>query len=228
MYCNGIEFLNIISSQLNYLFIVESQYRELYRFINSTSLSVVSLSSSKVLENPKQDERSTLLKFIFDLPMLSELYLDTFYLKFLGEAPIVPTRAPNIRNCLRHIMLSIDLTDLAQISYALLFIQCFFNLQMLQIWVHDTCNSAEDVLNYLEAPHNFGRPLPNLKQIVIRWFNGSKPELLLIKLLFAATPSLVRMSIKKERNFSSIQERNITTELMRYPRASPKAELIYL
>ncbi|KAK4376875.1 hypothetical protein RND71_003171 [Anisodus tanguticus] len=100
----------------------------------------------------------------------------------LGEAPVVSRIAPVVRNCLSHILLNIELTNLAQISYALLFIQCFFNLQMLQIWglletialptkveIDDTCNSAQDVLNYLKATHNFSRALPNMEQGLESW-----------------------------------------------------------
>ncbi|KAK4376872.1 hypothetical protein RND71_003168 [Anisodus tanguticus] len=182
------------------------------------------LNKRLALEVESEDRLSNMprnvIEYILDLMPIQDAARTSILV--LGEAPVVPRIAPVVRNCLSHILLNIELTNLAQISYALLFIQCFFNLQMLQIWIDDTCSSAEDVLNYLKAPHNFGRALPNLEQVIIRRFNGSKPELLLIKLLFAAIPSLVRMSIEKERNFSSIQERNIIIELMRYPRASPK------
>lgn len=81
MYCWGTESLNIVSPQLSYLFVVESHYLDLSCFMKCTNLAVVSLSLCKVVENSKQNERSILLKFIFGLPMLEKLYLDTFYLK---------------------------------------------------------------------------------------------------------------------------------------------------
>ncbi|XP_075096145.1 F-box/FBD/LRR-repeat protein At1g13570-like [Nicotiana tabacum] len=227
MYCWGTESLNIVSPKLSYLFVVESHYLDLSSFMKCSNLAVVSLSLCKVVENPRQYERSTLLKFIFGLPMLEKLYLDTFYLKFLGEDPF-PRSLPVVQNCLRHMMLSLALSNLAQVSFALHFIPCFHNSKTLQIWVFDTGNHADDVLNYLEKLKNLDRPIPNLEQVVIRSFTGSKPELLFIKLLFAATPSLIRMSIERDRIFTSTEDRKITGELMRYPRASSKAELFYL
>ncbi|KAG5608168.1 hypothetical protein H5410_019449 [Solanum commersonii] len=56
-------------------------------------------------------------------------------------------------------------------------------------------------------------------------FRGSKSELMFINLVFARAPSLVRMNIKLSKGAK--EERHITKEFMRFPRASPKAELFY-
>ncbi|XP_060185447.1 uncharacterized protein LOC132614907 [Lycium barbarum] len=117
---------------------------------------------------------------------------------------------------------------MGQTSYTLELIKSSPNLSKLEILVYGTdCESAEAVMKYLGRPACLDRPLDKLKDVVMRLFEGSKAELLFIKLLFARTPSLVRMDIKQKKAIGTWEERNITRELMRFPRASPKAELFY-
>ncbi|MCE3049480.1 hypothetical protein HAX54_044971 [Datura stramonium] len=94
--------------------------------------------------------------------------------------------------------------------------------------VRTTSDNAQAVLTYLGTPACLDRPLNKLKHVIIHWFKDSKAELFLVKLLFARAPYLIRMSIEQAKASDSKEERHITTELMRFPRASPKAELFYL
>ncbi|KAH0759689.1 hypothetical protein KY290_023182 [Solanum tuberosum] len=85
----------------------------------------------------------------------------------------------------------------------------------------------EAVLKYLDAPSCLDRTLNKLEDVSIHVFKRSKNVLSFIKLLFAYAPSLSRMSIKPKNASSSKEELNVATELMRFPRVSPKAKLFY-
>ncbi|MCE2055107.1 hypothetical protein HAX54_041992 [Datura stramonium] len=121
----------------------------------------------------------------------------------------------------------VDFSEVDQISCALQLIKSSPNLGKLQIWVQGSDDNAETVMKYLEAPTCSNRPLNKLKCVVIRSFECSNTELFFVKLLCACTPSLVRMCIEQGIAIDSKEERNITIKLMRFPRASTRAELFY-
>ncbi|KAH0678107.1 hypothetical protein KY284_019192 [Solanum tuberosum] len=85
-----------------------------------------------------------------------------------------------------------------------------------------TSDNVEVVLEYLNSSFCLNQPLHGLKDVVMHAFEGSKVEMLFVKLLFARTPSLIRMQVNV---FDLEKGREIATELMDFPRASPKAEL---
>ncbi|KAH0692079.1 hypothetical protein KY285_019176 [Solanum tuberosum] len=85
----------------------------------------------------------------------------------------------------------------------------------------------EAVMKYLDAPSCLDQTLNKLEDVSIHIFRRSKVVLSFIKLLFAHAPSLSRMSIKPRNASSSKEELNVATELMRFPRVSPKAKLFY-
>ncbi|WMV24103.1 hypothetical protein MTR67_017488 [Solanum verrucosum] len=90
------------------------------------------------------------------------------------------------------------------------------------------CDTNETVMKYMDKPACLDRLLINkLEDVVMHCFRGSKSELFFIKLLFARAPSLVRMNIKQEKTSGFREEGNISKELMRFPRASPKVELFF-
>uniref|UniRef100_A0A1S4ALB6 F-box/FBD/LRR-repeat protein At1g13570 n=2 Tax=Nicotiana tabacum TaxID=4097 RepID=A0A1S4ALB6_TOBAC len=227
-YCDGIQHLKIVSSQLLSLIVCESHYLELNCFTNCKKLKRLGLVG-KVVDSVKYVERSTLEQLLLRLPSLEVLQLDSYFLELLS-ANTVPKGLPFTLDCVRKLTLSVDFGKLGQTSCALQLIDCSPNLSNLEIRIRKaitTSNNADAVLKYVDTPVCLDRPLNKLKHAVICSFMGSKEELLFIKLLFARTPSLVRMNIKQNRAFDSTEERNITTELMRFPRASPKAELFY-
>lgn len=224
-YCDGTQYLNIVvSSGLKYLLVLESHYNlDLNRFMNCKSLTYLYL----VVNNPiHSDKMSTYEKLIFSLSALETLTLGSFVLELLSTG-VVTKGLPSTLNCLWHLQLGIDLGKICQTSYALEIIQSLPNLSKLQIWVYAACDKDEMVMKYLDKPACLDRPLDKLEDVVMHSFRGSKSELFFIKLLFARAPSLVRMNIKQWKTSGPREERNISKELMRFPRASPKAELFY-
>ncbi|KAG5609994.1 hypothetical protein H5410_021275 [Solanum commersonii] len=90
-----------------------------------------------------------------------------------------------------------------------------------------TDDIVEGVMKYLDTPACLDKTLNKLEDVSIHSFNYSKVIRSFIKLLFAHASSLSRMSIYPDKASSSKEELNVATELMRFPRLSPKAELIY-
>ncbi|XP_060186261.1 F-box/FBD/LRR-repeat protein At1g13570-like [Lycium barbarum] len=224
-HCNGTQYLDtVVSSGLKYLSVRETHFNlDLNRFMNYKNLTNLYL----VVESPiATDERSTYEKLISSVPTLQVLTLGSFVLELLSTG-VVTKGLPFTLNCLWHLRLGVNLGQMGQTSCALELIKSFHNLSKLDIWVCVACDNAEAVMKYLDRPTCLDRPLDKLKDVDMYLYNGSKVELLFIKLLFARTPSLVRMDIKQKEALGTREERNITKELMRFPRASPKAELFY-
>nr|XP_016492683.1 PREDICTED: uncharacterized protein LOC107812159 [Nicotiana tabacum] len=171
--------------------------------------------------------RNGVKELTFNKDIIHVILIIVFAPKLLS-AHTVPKGLPVVLRCVRVLSLSIDFGKLDQTSFTLKLIRGSFKLSRHEIWVCDFSDNAEAALSYLEMAACLDRPLNNLENVTMHWFKGSKTELLLVKLLFARAPSLVRMSIKPKRAMGSREERDVTTELMRFPRASPKAELIYL
>nr|KAJ0226727.1 hypothetical protein LSAT_V11C100032370 [Lactuca sativa] len=70
--------------------------------------------------------------------------------------------------------------------------------------------------------------LDRLQTVEIRYLEGSKVELLFIKLLLAHSPSLQKFTIRPS-EASDIQKRlDIAMDIMQFPRASTKEKMFYL
>lgn len=86
---------------------------------------------------------------------------------------------------------------------------------------------AGPALNHLESLNCLDYTLNELQTVMIASLEGSRPELLFIKLLLAHSPSLKKFTFRL--NEVDVQKRlKIGEDLLQFPRASPKAELGYL
>ncbi|XP_060186132.1 F-box/FBD/LRR-repeat protein At1g13570-like isoform X2 [Lycium barbarum] len=213
--CNGTQYLNIVSPGLESLYVSNSQwqcYPLLNCLINCKSLTVLKLECHDVVNNPKPNEKTTLEKLLVSLPALELL-----------SADVVPNGLPVTLNCLWHLLLNLDLGKMGLTSYVLQLIKNSPNLSKLEIRVDGTSDDAETVMKYLDMPSCLERPLNNLEHVAINFFKSSKAELLFVKLLLSSTPYLLSMCI---RQWADIDV-DIALELMRFRRASPRAELFY-
>ncbi|KAJ9559128.1 hypothetical protein OSB04_013742 [Centaurea solstitialis] len=87
---------------------------------------------------------------------------------------------------------------------------------------------VEVASDHLESPDCLDQTLNHLLNVEIKIVEGSRLELLFIKLLLAHSPSLIKMTIQPIGTTYASKMLNIAKDVMRFPRASPKAELIYL
>ncbi|WMV28086.1 hypothetical protein MTR67_021471 [Solanum verrucosum] len=85
----------------------------------------------------------------------------------------------------------------------------------------------DDVAN--EIPSSFSDvTLNHLRSVKFEVITGKKTEMELVKLLLAKSPMLVRMLIQPDRVNGSAETRlKVVTEITKFPRASPKAEVYY-
>nr|XP_016448173.1 PREDICTED: F-box/FBD/LRR-repeat protein At1g13570-like [Nicotiana tabacum]XP_016448174.1 PREDICTED: F-box/FBD/LRR-repeat protein At1g13570-like [Nicotiana tabacum]XP_016448175.1 PREDICTED: F-box/FBD/LRR-repeat protein At1g13570-like [Nicotiana tabacum] len=216
--CHGSQYLNIISPGLKSLYVRDSYYHLVLNcFMNCKDLRVFKLDFYKVA-----DEKSTLEKLLISLPALEVLHLDSYFLELLS-ADVVPNGLPFTLNFLRHLSLCVAFDHLGQTSYALQLIKNSPNLRKLVIWVDATDDDAKAVLKYLDSPSCLERPLNKLEHVSINIYESAKAELCFVKQLLSRTPSLLRMRISQKTDIDV----DIALELMRFPRASPRAELSY-
>ncbi|KAM7506449.1 hypothetical protein LguiA_016902 [Lonicera macranthoides] len=89
-------------------------------------------------------------------------------------------------------------------------------------------NEASGVVNYMEAEGNSNLRLNRLQTMILHYFNGLKAEVLFTKLLLSHFPSLGRMVIENRSGIDAKEGLRISTELMQFPRASTKAQIVYL
>ncbi|XP_060185026.1 F-box/FBD/LRR-repeat protein At1g13570-like isoform X2 [Lycium barbarum] len=211
--CHGTQYLNIVSPGLESLDIYDSFYYILLNcFMNCKNLRVVRVGIDGVVSYPEHNEKSTLEKLLVSVPALELLSKD-----------IVPNGLPFTLNCLWHLVLTVDFDKLGPICCALQLIKNSPNLSKLEIWVHVISDEVEAVLKYLDTPSCLERTLDKLEYVAISDFKSSKVELSFVKLLLSRTPSLRRMCIVQRTDIDI----DIALELMRFPRASPRAELFY-
>ncbi|KAH0692080.1 hypothetical protein KY285_019177 [Solanum tuberosum] len=74
-----------------------------------------------------------------------------------------------------------------------------------------TSDNVEEVWEYQNSTVCLNQPLHSVKDVVMHAFEGSKVEMLFVKLLFDCTPSLIRMQVNV---FDMEEGRDIATELM--------------
>ncbi|KVI00486.1 F-box domain, cyclin-like protein [Cynara cardunculus var. scolymus] len=90
--------------------------------------------------------------------------------------------------------------------------------------LHDDVGASS---NHLEAPGCLDQTLKRLQLADIS-LEGSRPELLFIKLVLAHSPSLKKFFIRPSGPHDAQKWFNIAKDTMQFPRASPNAETVYL
>ncbi|KAJ9558821.1 hypothetical protein OSB04_013435 [Centaurea solstitialis] len=202
----------------------------LLRLMDNPCLSMVSICFGKPIEDCVQLEGMNLTRMLSVLPKLRSLVIDGHFLKFLC-ADQVPKWLPSALNSLRYFRLyDLRHSDLDQLQGALCLLRNSPNLETLRLShtkleaMHYDVGPASD---HLESPDCLDQTLNQLRTVEITNLKGSRPELLFIKLLLAHSPSLDKMTIQSSGTFDASKRLNIGMELMQFPRASPKAEIIY-
>ncbi|KAJ9558614.1 hypothetical protein OSB04_013228 [Centaurea solstitialis] len=152
--------------------------------------------------------------------------LDTPYLKRYLSADEIPKWLPCAVDTLIHLYLEkFQLGDLNQVYGALCLLRNSPNLERLfmsqSLRVSKECDKYfifSYVLQELEAKSSLRLCL----------FRSLRPALLFTKLLLAYSPSLVKLTIEPSGTSDAHQRLKIAMDVTRFPRASPKAELIFL
>ncbi|GKB19024.1 F-box/FBD/LRR-repeat protein-like protein [Tanacetum coccineum] len=162
--------------------------------------------------------------------------LDLKHINFVALliAEKIPKWLPHPVNTLKSLtFITLNFGDLDQLQGALCLLRNSPNLKKLCInnvqrepQLKDS--DAGPVLNYLESPDCLDQTLNLLKTVEIKNIEGSRPELLFIKLLLAHSPSLKKFTIKPWGTSLCNKSFNIAKDVMQFPRASQKAKMIFL
>ncbi|CAH1441145.1 unnamed protein product [Lactuca virosa] len=155
--------------------------------------------------------------------------IDSHFLKFF-IAEKIPKLLPHAIYSLKCLRLShYQLADLHQLHGALCLLRNSPNLETLSLFM--TMVPRVDVgpaSNHLESPNCLDCTLNRLQTVEITYLDGSKPEQLFIKLLLAHSPSLDKLTITPSEQTDAQKRFDIATDVMQFPRASPKAKIFYL
>ncbi|KAK2983921.1 hypothetical protein RJ640_017842 [Escallonia rubra] len=226
--CIAADQLYIHSPTLRHLHVSGS-----LRFINienAQGLITLTISSRLALRNPEHITSSNMIQLLGRLPNLEKLSLDDFLHKYLAAGD-VPKRLPAALNCLKTLTLSdMDFRNsYGEIYSALCLIRSSPNLQELEISAFNNDHSAvsDPGMNFWEEKCTISQ----LRTAKFTSFEGLTTELELIKYILACSPSLEKVYVEREKVADAraglMTGFMISKELMRFHRASPKAEVVY-
>ncbi|KAI8539283.1 hypothetical protein RHMOL_Rhmol09G0169700 [Rhododendron molle] len=229
--CSGIGHLNIHARNLKVFVLARNNGVESLSFVDTPKLWCCSIALGMKMESLLRGKTPSSLDFLADLPRVSNLHLDSFFLELLtadGGLRSHPTRFTLLRSLAFHTM---TFSDVVVISCTLLLIQSCPNLTKLYIRFCPTTNTFEEqVVNYLEAPacmDQSEQTLAKLLSVNIDYLRGLKPQLLLIKLLLACSPKLETLFVGLSSQLNESEGFKISKELSQFRRLSPRAAVIY-
>nr|XP_025884114.1 F-box/FBD/LRR-repeat protein At1g13570 [Solanum lycopersicum] len=182
---------------------------------------------SLICENSSMEaETFDYAKFFQSRSALEHLILNFRYSQFFADE--APTRLPFYLNRVKHLNLShVELKESYTRSCALCLIRSFPHLEYLKLevlsrrLVYDEADSG--IQESLELEHFSDVTFNHLREVQIIGFSGTTPEMQLIKVLLAKSPVLVKMYIDPGIIIDTGSE--ILTELVKFHRASPEAEI---
>ncbi|KAF7829709.1 F-box/FBD/LRR-repeat protein [Senna tora] len=213
---DGFTHLNIDAPNLQF-FDIGGKFEDV-RFENTFHLAVVSIGLYLNFENEKSRWpgcSSNLLKFFVHLP---------HYL----AVGVVPLKLPRPCVDLSYLSIRINFNDPKEISAALCLLRSSPNLQELEVLARpeeQQTTSVSGTQAYCWEDEYWNCPVMQLRFVRIDGISGIKPELDFISFLLLYSPVLERMSVKPASSNGGLE---LMKELLRFRRASGRAEMIYL
>ncbi|KAK9277695.1 hypothetical protein L1049_007242 [Liquidambar formosana] len=188
--CDGIDHLNIHTHNLKYLYV---NVLESICFKQSPNLTEITIRSDLMLEDSENSKMSNLIQLFDAAPKIEKLFLEVNSLKFLAAGG-VPDRLSTPANQLKILMLSpINFSDFDLLSLTLCLIRSSPNLQKLEIGASACKKAVADLAIIFLDSHWAEYSLEQLRIVKINLIGNitgrSRPELELIKILLARSPS---------------------------------------
>ncbi|KAH0739456.1 hypothetical protein KY290_038161 [Solanum tuberosum] len=155
---------------------------------------------------------------------LEHLLFDFSNFEFYAEEGYeVPTRLPFDLNSVKRFNLPyIMLIESYKLSYAFCLIKSFPYLEYLEIQLYSEDEEDDRILECLELQSFSDVTFNHLREVKLKCFGGTTPEMQLIKLLLAKSPVLVRMLIDQW----FLEHGSLDTRLRILNEGGPKVELI--
>ncbi|KAK1413469.1 hypothetical protein QVD17_35242 [Tagetes erecta] len=184
------------------------------------------------LVKPVKVERTNFAMILSRMPQIELFAIDGPFLKYLvaGKPIWLSCRL----NTLKHLWLKeISLGDLDQLNAILCLLENSPNLETLFIGHANEeplfmDDDAQQATNPLESPNCFNKKLDRLEWVELSGIQGTRPQLLFIKLLLACSPSLELLTIEPNGTLDVNRRLNILMDVAQFPKASQKAKMIYL
>ncbi|KAF5205056.1 F-box/FBD/LRR-repeat protein [Thalictrum thalictroides] len=196
-------------------------------FDNATHMSMLHVRLIVKNDNVhlNQDNGCNLIMILGCLTSIEKLYLHSHFMKFLSVSHI-PTRFPIMFDCLKEICLTVNFEDLDEVSGVLCLLRSspIFGRLQISAWLKKLGRrrSADD---FWKAQNQIGCPMDQLQYVMVDQFFGADSELQFIKYVLGKSPTLEKFIIYPRKKVRS-KEPKVLEELMQYPRASVKAEVV--
>lgn len=220
---DGFAHLKICAPKLQF-FDVGGVFDEV-SFEKTSVLAIVSIGLYTYDEYHTYGNSCNLVKFLSNLPHIQKLEVQSYFLKYLAVGH-VPRRLPTTFTALQYISIRINLNHLEECRTALCLLRSAPNLYDLEMLARpedqDGVTTIEDLW---ENENRWATPFSKLRVVKIACISGSRPELDFINFLLAKSPVLETMTVKP---VSVDGGWELLKELLRFRRASVRAEIIYL
>ncbi|XP_019160007.1 PREDICTED: F-box/FBD/LRR-repeat protein At1g13570-like isoform X2 [Ipomoea nil] len=224
--CSGIEHLNFDGCVESLLHLVLEMNHEvkLSCFMNCKSIKSAYLAME--VESFDPNERINLTSLFEHWSQISKLTMDGRHLKFLAAAYVTSALPVKVNNLRDLILFGINFTDLDQISCILCLLHSSPRLNNLAIWVKVSETADKNpALQYLQEHICISKHINSLQTLMIKYFEGSRAQMLFVKLILACCPSLERISFVDNR-VKAWNLSNILKKLLLFPRVS-KAQIVF-
>nr|GMD70337.1 F-box/FBD/LRR-repeat protein At1g13570-like [Ipomoea batatas] len=210
------------------LVLKENRGVKLSCFMNCKSITRAYLLLAKEVESFDPNERINLASLFEHWSQISKLTLDGHHLQCLAADSVnsaLPIKVNNLRDLL---LFGINFTDLDQISCILCLLHRSPRLNNLEIWVKVSAVSADKnpALQYLQEHICISKHISSLQTLMIKYFQGSRAQMLFVKLILACCPSLERITFVNNKVMASNLS-NILKKLLLFPRVSTKAHIVF-
>ncbi|XVF43346.1 hypothetical protein PTKIN_Ptkin02bG0033200 [Pterospermum kingtungense] len=205
---------------------------------NTPHLTIASISFTQlpnmINENIGNGRSISLINNLKFLSALRMFIGGSYFLKFLGQGSVRKLLPSRFKNLYLVYFRALMFEDIDSLSSVLGLIASSPNLIKIIVTASSTGNSAADqelktVAEYLVGESRSIGCLMQLKYVEMKNIVGVGPEMELIKLILAKSPSLKHMKIAPNKTVDGFKERElkIFKDLIRFPRASTIAEIIY-
>ncbi|CAH1441116.1 unnamed protein product [Lactuca virosa] len=227
--CTHVYNFNVKATKLQSLTVFPCPDARLLKLLNSPCINYLCISIHEPTKDLAPVERIHLARMLSKFPRIRNLYINDGFLKYAIKENI-PKWLPQAVNSLKRLSLNIQLGELCQLHAVLCLLRNSPNMESLSIMI---CRRHPGVdvgpaSNHLETPICLDCTLIQLQTVEITWLGGSRVQLLFIRLLLVHSPSLKKFIITPYKRCDAQKRLDIGKDVMQFPRASPKAEIIYL
>ncbi|KAI7753386.1 LOW QUALITY PROTEIN: hypothetical protein M8C21_020038 [Ambrosia artemisiifolia] len=202
--------------------------------INLPQLKILSLVSCRSVNkfNIKAEKLQAL--WVTGCPDANAMVLQLLHSEHLNvilAAEKFPKWLPHAVNCLEKLkFISFSFGDLNQLQGALCMLRNSPNLEVLRVTPTQMGPEADLGLTstFLESPDCLDQTSLMLNYVEMTSLEGSRPELLFVKLLLHCSPHLEKMIIRPAATLDAEKRLNITKDVLMFSRASTKAKVAFL